>query len=135
ATNLAPTGREADGFYPAFTRGTRVYLTLPDGTRAGFTFDPVVVESGDRSFYRPAWKSDAGVNYSLLSGSAVLREVDGEFFQVGTGLPYNPESGRFSNFDYALAAADGTRYVYTVANGLREIWTTAGERLTWSDSG
>ncbi|MCC6856891.1 MAG: putative Ig domain-containing protein, partial [Microbacteriaceae bacterium] len=132
ASNVAPTGREADGFYAAFTRGSRVYVTLPGGQRVGFTFDPVVIESGDRSFYRPAWVADPGVTFSLSSGSAVLREANGQFTQVGTGLPYNPESGRFGGFDYALQAADGTRFVYTVADGLREVWGSNGTRLAWT---
>jgi len=134
-TNVAPTGREVDGFYAAFTRGTRVYLTLPDGSRAGFTFAPEVIESGDRSYFRPAWKADAGVAFILTSGTAVLRETDGAFFQVGTGLPYNPASGRFSDFDYSLSAPDGTRFVFTIADGLREIWGVSGQRVVWTDSG
>ena len=71
----------------------------------------------------------------LTEGAAVLREVDGGFFQVGTGLPYNPASGRFGDFDYAVTAASGTRYVYTRAAGLREIWGTNGQRIVWTDSG
>ncbi|MCB1124009.1 MAG: putative Ig domain-containing protein, partial [Verrucomicrobiae bacterium] len=135
ASNLAPTGREVDGLYNAYSRGTRVYLTLPNGTRAGFTFDPMVIESGNREFYQPFWKSDSGVTFTLLSGSAVLREVEGEFFEVGTGLPYNPFSGQFDNFDFAVSSAEGTRYVYSVTAGLREIWTASGEKVNWTQSG
>ena len=135
ATNIDPTGREVDGFYNAFDRESRIYLTLPDGSRAGFTFDPGVIESGDRSLYQPAWKADVGVGFTLLSGSATLREVNGEFFEVSNGLPYNPSSGRFGSFDYAVIAEDGTRYVYSVANGLREIWAPDGNRLNWTESG
>ncbi|MGE4182659.1 MAG: putative Ig domain-containing protein, partial [Limisphaerales bacterium] len=109
STNLPPTGREADGFFAPLTRGTRVYVTLPDGVRAGFTFQPVAIESGDRSYFRPAWTPDPGVTFSLTSGTAVLRAVGDAFYQVGTGLPYNPDSGRFGGFDYAVTASDGTR--------------------------
>ena len=134
-TNVAPTGQEADGFYAAFTTSTRVYITLPDGTRAGFTFSPIIIESGAHNYFRPAWTPDPGVNFTLSSGPATLEQVGNAFFQVGTGLPYNPTSGRFGSFDYEAMATDGTQYYYTVTNGLREIDGTAGQRLVWTNSG
>jgi YD repeat-containing protein len=134
STNVIPTGREEDGFFQALTRGTRAYVTLPNGSRAGFTFEPVAIESGDRSYFRPAWVADAAVTFALASGSAVLRAEGNAFFQVGTGLPYNPDSGRFGGFDYSITSSDGTRYVYTRAEGLREIWGANGTRLAWTDS-
>ncbi|MGE4182848.1 MAG: Ig-like domain-containing protein, partial [Limisphaerales bacterium] len=77
---------------------------------------------------------DPGVTFSLTSGTAVLRAVGDAFYQVGTGLPYNPDSGRFGGFDNAVTASDGTRYVYTRAEGLREIWGANGSRLAWTHS-
>src|SRR5439155_126001 len=42
-TDAALTGREQYGIYSALRLGSRLYLTLPTGERAGFTFQPVPV--------------------------------------------------------------------------------------------
>ncbi len=89
-TNVSLTGQEVDGFFAAFTSGSRVYLTLPDGTRAGFTFAPIIIESGDHNYYRPAWTADPGVNFTLSSGPAVLQQVGDAFYQVRHGPAVQP---------------------------------------------
>src|SRR5262249_50032351 len=60
-TDVPPTGHEAQGVYNAFRPGTRLYLPLPDGRRAGFTFAPVKHELPGVTWYTPAWQADAGV--------------------------------------------------------------------------
>src|SRR5690606_33923151 len=81
------------------------------------------------------WTADAGVAFTLSSGEVQLKEVGGEFFQVSNGLPYNPQSGRHGSFDYQLRGPDGTRYMYSVAEGLREIIGSDGTRLVWTNNG
>ncbi|MEO8428057.1 MAG: putative Ig domain-containing protein, partial [Verrucomicrobiota bacterium] len=136
AANVPATGREADGIYSAFTRNTRVYVTLPNGERTSLSFTPQAVTVGGLTYYQPAWTATAaGTTFTLSSGTALLEDRGGAFYQVGTGLPYNPASGRFGTFDYALTAADGTRYSYTVAAGLRELTGANGVTLVWTDAG
>jgi hypothetical protein len=93
ATNLPPTGEEADGVYSAFRDATRVYLNLPNGQRAGFTFTPARHEHGGSVWYSPGWTPDAGVTYQLASADAALEKVGKLYQQRRTGLPYNPASG------------------------------------------
>ena len=49
-TSVTPTGEEADGIYNPFKVGTHVYVTLPGGTRQGFTFQPKVADGLRGSF-------------------------------------------------------------------------------------
>ena len=65
-TSVAPTGREQFGDYNPFTPGTRVYLTLPDGQRIGFTFTPEKHQQTGVTYYTPAYQADPGVSYRLI---------------------------------------------------------------------
>ena len=51
--------------------GTRLYLTLPDGSRAGFTFRPTEVPMlglpAQLKYYRPAWVADASLTGAWMS--------------------------------------------------------------------
>ncbi|MEO6739180.1 MAG: putative Ig domain-containing protein [Chthoniobacteraceae bacterium] len=136
AANVAPTGSESDGFFAAFSRDTRVTVTLPTGNRVAFVFTPTAVSVGGLTYYRPSWTAaDATTTYTLSSAGALIEERGGAFYQIGTGLPYNPASARFGSEDYALTAPDGTRYGYTVAEGLRTVTGSNGTRLVWTDAG
>lgn len=106
---------------------------MPDGRRVGFTFTPTLEQVGGATIYRPAWTADAGVNYQIRTAASVLERVDGSFYELGTGVPYNPASGRFQGFDYTLVAADGTQYGYDVYDGLREIIGAAGQTIHISE--
>ena len=66
-----------------FGPGVRVYVTLPDGARAGFTFTPIAIQAGGTTLYRPAWTADAGVTYQLASADSVLTLAGGEVDRGG----------------------------------------------------
>ena len=66
--------------------------------RVGFTFAPIQNSQAGLIWYSPAWTADPGVNYQLSSAGATLEEVNGAYYQLGTGLPYNPASGNFGGF-------------------------------------
>ncbi|MEM2991470.1 MAG: dockerin type I domain-containing protein, partial [Halobacteria archaeon] len=135
-TNVIPTGEEALGRFNPFSLNTRAYVTLPDGHRCGFTFTPKPISFGGKTFYLPSWTPDLDSNgYELSSSKTYLELVEGKFYQIGTGLPYNPASGRFLGFDWLIQAPDGTRYGYDTEEGLREIVDQEGRVLIWSDSG
>src|SRR3546814_12549836 len=65
-----------------FKLGTRVYLTLPNGERASFTFAPVEEKIGGQTFYRPAWVADGDHGFVLASVDAQLRRIGAAFFLV-----------------------------------------------------
>jgi hypothetical protein len=62
-TSVPSTGRENLGAFNPFRSGTRVYATLPDGRRVGFTFTPQGHQIPGLQFFTPAFTPDAGVDY------------------------------------------------------------------------
>src|SRR5262249_55690587 len=136
-TNLVPTGREALGDYPALQQGTRLYLTLPDGSRAGFTFAPVVINlpglPKELTYYHPAWQADPGVSYRLDSVDALLVRGGQGYYDQATGRPYNPADSFFGG-GYTLTAPDGSRDLIG-SRGVYEHVTADGHVLYVSDSG
>ncbi|MGA2068563.1 MAG: CARDB domain-containing protein, partial [Thermoguttaceae bacterium] len=134
-TSVPPTGQEAEGVYNPFVVGTRLYLTLPDGGRAGFTFTPVEHEQTGLIYYTPAFTADSGVDYTLTSAAAVLTEAGNRFYDLKTGLPYNPASGFFTGPDYTLTGPDGTVYAIDASRGVVEETQPSGATLQITDSG
>jgi RHS repeat-associated protein len=138
-TSVAPTGSEADGIYNPFSDGTRVYVTLPGGTREGFTFHPTLAPGYAGSFlgiYRPSFTPDAGVTDQLSVPSFDLTlNDDGTVSAYGDGLAYNPASPAFDGF-YVLTTKDGLSYQIDGSTGQLLTATDAnGNTLTFSDSG
>ena len=127
ASSSACSTRSADG--------TRLYLTLPTGERAGFTFTPVLHTIGGVSVYRPSWLSDSGHGWTLASAGATLAKAGAGYIDSAIGLPYNAASPQFPGADYVLTAPDGTRYLLDSARGTTEIHTAAGGRLYFGASG
>src|SRR5262249_19882968 len=137
-TDLAPTGLESFGVYPALRQGTRLYLTLPDGSRAGFTFAPVLVHlpglPKELTYYYPAWQADPGVSYRLDSVKTLLARGGKNFYDQATGRPYNPAAPFFGPTGYTLTAPDNSQDLIG-ANGIAEHITADGHVLHISDSG
>ncbi|MCU0915393.1 MAG: tandem-95 repeat protein [Planctomycetes bacterium] len=135
ATDLPATGREGLGIYAAFRDGTRVYLTLPSGERAGFEFRPVAVIVGGRMLYRAAWTGTGAAGYTLQSADALLTRAGARYYEFGTGQAYNPASSVYADADYILTGPDGTRYLIDSTRGIFEEQRSGGKRLYYSDSG
>src|SRR5262249_47619988 len=134
-TSVLPTGREEFGTYNPFTEGTRVYLTLPNGQRIGFTFTPEKHLQSGATYYTPEFQADPGVAYQLESAGAVLSRGPNGFYDVETARPYNPASGGFSGPDYTLTGPDGTIYHLSTANGVEDEIHPGGGTLHFSGSG
>src|SRR5207247_7164721 len=66
-TSVPPTGFEDRGTYAPFRLDTRVYMTLPDGQRVGFSFTPQRHALPGLVYYTRAWQADAGVAWKLDS--------------------------------------------------------------------
>ena len=100
------------GRFEPLRSGDRLYVTLSDGRRGGFTFAPEHVDSISVSnrdpVYRPAWRADEGIDHSLLSAAAPLTRGGDAFYDQATGLPYNPLSGRFGPEAFRLVGPDGS---------------------------
>ncbi|HND56370.1 MAG TPA: hypothetical protein PLV92_28325, partial [Pirellulaceae bacterium] len=115
--------------------GSRVYLTLPDGRRVGFTFTPVKSVLSGVTTYEPAFTADAGVDYQLDSAAAVLTRGRDGFYELATARPYNPASGEFEGPQYTLTGPDGSVYRMSVARGVEELRRADGARFYFSDGG
>ncbi|MBD2200392.1 MULTISPECIES: CARDB domain-containing protein [Calothrix] len=134
-TNVPTTGRESLGAYNPFRIGTRLYLTLPNGQRVGFTFQPQKQEIPGLIYYTPAWVADPGVNYTLQSADAMLTLAGNRLYELKTAQPYNPASNTFTGHKYTLTAPDGTIYYLNAAGKVEEQITSNGVKFTYSDSG
>ncbi|MBL8485136.1 MAG: putative Ig domain-containing protein, partial [Rhodocyclaceae bacterium] len=134
-TSVAQTGREESGIYNPLREGSRLYITLPDGRRAGYTFTTLRHEQTGVIFYTPLWQPDAGIDYSLQSAETLLSRGRDGYYDLQTARPYNPASGLFTGPDYTLTAPDGTRYEIDATLGVTDLRTPAGVTLHFSDSG
>jgi RHS repeat-associated protein len=115
----------------AFTVGTRVTLTTPDGRRVGYTFNPTVVGgSFFGTLYKPTFTPDPGVFDTL--------EVDDAQLTVGgdgsVGLPLFGFLG-FNPSEYRLKTKEGIVYRYDQSKGLLDITDRNNNKLTYTDTG
>ncbi|MCX5955720.1 MAG: putative Ig domain-containing protein [Cyanobacteria bacterium] len=129
--DLQASGGDLFGSSTAFSVGTRVSLTTPEGRRVSFTFDAVPTSANlFGTVYSPRFKADAGVFDRLEVDDAPLSlRGDGT---VGSFLfsfiGYNPSL-------YRLISKDGTTYHYDQFFGLQKVVDRNGNTLTYSDSG
>lgn len=139
-TSLPRTGLEDVGIYSAFKPGTKVYLTLPGGTREGFTFAPEIrVLPGfggpGLAIATPRFTPDRGVRSTLSvgGGSLIINEA-GELSTLG-GIPWNPANPDFGG-GYTLTTRDGVRYRIDGNTGLLTSATDRNDNvLVFSDAG
>ncbi|MGE3817844.1 MAG: putative Ig domain-containing protein, partial [Isosphaeraceae bacterium] len=134
-TDVPPTGREALGAYNPFRLGTRVFLTLPDGRRVGFTFAPERRQVGGLTYYMPAFEADPGVEYRLDSAGRMLTLAGDRLYDLKSGRAYDPAGGLFAGPEYTLTAPDGTAYHLSTARGVEAQVLPDGTVLVYSDSG
>ena len=147
-TSVAPTSQDQQdlGIYNAFYYGAHVYVTLPGGTREGFTFEPQPVtgiESFLGSFGRvpvtPTFVPDPGVTdtLSIATGQTLyVNQSTGEVLDYADDSPFNPASPSFNISDYTLTTKDGIVYQINATTGrMDSVSDTNGNKLTFSDSG
>lgn len=112
----------------AFTFGTRVYVTLPDGRRVGFTFE--VDSTSVPLAVTPRFEPDPGVEATL---EAVPRFGSSALFFTPPGysefiFPYNPEV-------YRLTTRDGITYTISEEDGLTRIEDSNGNTIDVTPGG
>ncbi len=143
------SSEESFGFAPALQLGDRLIITLPDGKRVGFTFDPIATQPDGVTVYHPRWLADSGVAWTLKSLDRLLQKPasSSSFYMVGSGLPYNltiASAQAESQTMLTLVAPSGVQYGYDLAGEtefgprfeLQRIVSADGQRLLrWTDSG
>ncbi len=138
---IAIGGTTTTDTFAGLAEGTRLYLTLPDGQRVGYTFSPTQLTAADSGVqtFQPAWTADSGVTWALESFSdAPLRKSGTQYFFVGTGLPYSPKI--IDGVAFSLVSPIGQRHEFTSkapgAVSLVRIVASDGNRsLRVTDSG
>ncbi len=107
----------------AFARGTRVYVTRPDGRRVGFTFEPVSV------FFwiaRPEFQPDPGVEDTLEVATEQLWYIRGRFYEYV--IPFNPR-------EYIFTTKEGVKYTIDEFDGLQHIEDANGNTIDVTPGG
>jgi hypothetical protein len=134
-TDVSATDAEAGGVFNPLRTGSRVFLTAPDGERLGFTFAPQKSEGPGFAYWTPAWVADADNGWQLRSLALKLQRGADRFYDLATGMPYNPAAFGAESAQYELIAPDGTVYEIAAASGITGIVFSDGVRLAVSDSG
>jgi hypothetical protein len=100
--DLSTVGTQGFDGYPAFVDGTRVKVTMPDGTTEGFTFKAVAGASvfGHARSWHPSFLADDGNTTSLETPAVDLYRLGNEYVD-GYGRTYNPADAMFGN-EYTL---------------------------------
>ncbi|NJK64457.1 MAG: RHS repeat protein [Synechococcaceae cyanobacterium SM2_3_1] len=138
-----------------FRDETKVFVTLPGGTRETFFFDPTIIiwslalpgNQGD--LYYPAFRPDEGVTSELRvkdafktaigfsntdATNAIFLNPDGDYVNV-QGQRYNPANPYFGGI-YILTTKEGVEYEIDGQTG--DILSTtdpSGNKLTFTDDG
>ncbi len=138
-TSVPKTGQEEQGQFNAFTHGTKVYVTTPDGHRQGFTFTPEPPRNVGESFlgiYHPAFTADSGVTSRLTVEDIYIQYVPSmDKFVFYMGSNYNPSDTSYTNGLYVLTTSDGMAYAIDALSGdLRTLSDTNNNSLTFTDS-
>ena len=134
-TDVPNTGLEAAGGFHPYRIGTRLYLTVPDGRRVGFTFTPQKHEMPGLTWYTPAWTPDPGAGVTLSSAHGLLTLAGHRLYDLKTARPYHPADGQFDGPAFRVTTPDGTIYQLSAEGHLVSQITAQGEKLTYSDSG
>ncbi len=129
------TGREVLGVYEPMRDGTRVYVSLPNGNRVGFTFAPEATSIGALTFYKPRWQADPGAGAELRSVEAMLTRAEGKYYELGSGLPYHPSNNLFDGANYRIKLAGGEEYFLDAVGRTTEIVFGPGCSVLVSDNG
>lgn len=117
----------------AYTVGTRVVVTRPDGRRVGFTFAPRQQPFPGTFIFKPAFEADDGVKDTLEArflgvdqDSLGLFNFGGRF--VAFAIPYNPR-------EFVFKTKEGVSYTIDEFDGLKSIVDLDGNTITVTPGG
>tara|TARA_E500000305_G_scaffold36763_3_gene28012 strand:+ start:86 stop:17857 length:17772 start_codon:yes stop_codon:yes gene_type:complete len=125
--------------YKPYVDGTRVVITLPDGTEEGFTFygKPGTQIAGTVLDYIPTFIADYGVTSELIvSGSGLRKETStGEYYDLESNHTYNPADPVFGGA-FLLRLRNGIELAINAETGdLSTITDRSGNELTFTGMG
>jgi len=141
--SLTPNAGAGWGGYAAFKDGAKVYVTMPDGTRQGFTFEPRQVSYDDLgllTYWHPYFVPDNGADLKLMAPDALLsKDPDsGEYYSIeADGLhTYNPQDPVYGNVYHLVDVAAGTDETISASTGqIESISDRNGNTLNFSSDG
>ncbi len=133
------------GLIPSLQHGSRLHVTLPDGTKQSFTMQVVPINSSAAagllgfvlSMYRVEFVADPGNTSTLTTTNPNIQVFMNDYgeLETGGGVPYNPASP-YLDLDYIMTTQDGTEFRLNGDTGqLDAITDRQGNRLDISDSG
>ncbi|MEX1232941.1 MAG: putative Ig domain-containing protein [Planctomycetaceae bacterium] len=137
---VQPSGGDVGLFgYPPFKDGTRVEVTLPDGTVEGFTFygKPGTVFGSAILDYLPTFVADVGVKSELYVSGLSLRKDSstGEYYDLETGHTYSPADPAFGGA-YILRLRNGVELAINAETGdMAAITDRNGNELNFTGMG
>ncbi len=141
-----PAGGSMPGFggVMPMREGSRVVVTLADGTTAGFTFQPVLrTASIGESTYVPYFMADADVKSMLYVPDAedviLKRFTDAsghhEYYLPDGSYSYNPQHSRFGNRYWLVTATGETLTLNATTGSTISTADRNGNKLTYNYAG
>ena len=135
---VQPDGGDVGLFgYPPFQDGTRIIITLPDGTKEGFTFSPKQTVSGFIATpdYLPRFVADYGVKSELIVPQRYIRKLGSGYIDMESGRDYSPADPILGG-SYTLKLRNGTDLAINAETGeLSTITDRNGNTLTFTGMG
>tara|TARA_R110002167_G_scaffold352262_1_gene565134 strand:- start:1303 stop:19128 length:17826 start_codon:yes stop_codon:yes gene_type:complete len=135
---VQPDGSDPGLFgYPIFEDGTRIIITLPDGSEDRFTFRPERQVSGwiKTGDYLPKFIPDLGVKSELRVDARHIRKLGDGYIDMETGRGYSPADPILGGA-YALILRNGVELAINAETGdLSTITDLSGNQITFTGMG
>lgn len=123
--------------YSPIQDGTRIIITLPDGTEEGFTFRPERQVSGfiKTADYLPMFVPDVGVKSELIVDARYIRKLGDAYIDMETGRGYSPADPILGGA-YTLILRNGVELAINAETGdLSTITDLSGNQITFTGMG
>ncbi|HHX89989.1 MAG TPA: tandem-95 repeat protein, partial [Paracoccus sp.] len=127
------TGRSATGVPQGLSVQSRVQLSLPDGTRVGFSVIAELDPSSGGVLAKPVFVADDPHGWQLEARAERVLLSGGLFFDPITGVPWDPAG--FADPILSLLSPDGTRYAISGTGAVRAITFADGAEALIADTG
>ncbi len=133
------------GLVPSLRHGSRIHVTLPDGSKQSFTAQLTPINSSAAagllafalSMYRVEFIPDPDNSATLTTTLPQLQVFVNEYgeLEIADGVPFNPASP-YLDLDWLMTGQDGTQYRLDGDTGqLESVTDRLGNRLQVSDAG